>query len=287
MRVVLPTSPPSPPPGPLARAWARLVAVQATDPETARTGRQLVMLMVVALGIVVALAAVFARFPALGYADPTVTWVALAFPLAFLPLSLTCVALAKRGRVRLATQLYVWSNLVGISVAALLFEGIHSPAWQLYVWTVTIAGILLSPGYALGLTALVTTYFFALLALGEAGLYAPRFHFPPDGLAYIETWLRLIIFVSTVGLLTYLNQRTLRQARLDLLRENAERLRAEEDAARARRLEALGRLAGGVAHDFNNVVAVIKSASEPSLPSTPPRGTSPRSAPRVPARRGS
>ena len=55
-------------PAALARAWARLVAVQATDPETARTGRQLVMLMVVALGIVVALAAVFARFPALGYA---------------------------------------------------------------------------------------------------------------------------------------------------------------------------------------------------------------------------
>ncbi len=51
----------------------------------------------------------------------------------------------------------------------------------------------------------------------------------------------------------------------DLKREHASRLELEERVARAARLEALGRLAGGVAHDFNNMLTGVLGFVELSL----------------------
>ena len=49
-------------------------------------------------------------------------------------------------------------------------------------------------------------------------------------------------------------------AELEQERERARRL--EDELREARRLEAIGRLAGGVAHDFSNILAVISGYSE-------------------------
>ena len=48
----------------------------------------------------------------------------------------------------------------------------------------------------------------------------------------------------------------------ELERERARAQRLEDDLREARRLEALGRLASGVAHDFSNILAVISGYSE-------------------------
>ena len=45
-------------------------------------------------------------------------------------------------------------------------------------------------------------------------------------------------------------------------REQTEKRRLQEALARAQRLDALGRLAGGVAHDFSNLLAIINTYSE-------------------------
>ncbi|OPY93402.1 MAG: Blue-light-activated protein [Syntrophaceae bacterium PtaU1.Bin231] len=62
-------------------------------------------------------------------------------------------------------------------------------------------------------------------------------------------------------------------AAIECIRDNTERKRMEERLNRAEKMEGLGRLAGGVAHDLNNVLGVLVGYSEmlmEKLPDTPP-----------------
>ncbi len=51
-------------------------------------------------------------------------------------------------------------------------------------------------------------------------------------------------------------------AAIECIRDNTERKRLEERLSRAEKMEGLGRLAGGVAHDLNNVLGVLVGYSE-------------------------
>jgi PAS domain S-box-containing protein len=191
------------------------------------------LLMAINVGIVLSLTAVFAALEPLGLASATVSRVAVAFPLIFIPLSGLCTWLATRGRLPAAIRLYVWANFCAVTLAVWLFAGIASPAWLLYIWTITIAGALLTPAHALRMTGGVVGYFVLLLALTRTGHYRPVFSFTPDSLVFLEVAVRMIMLVSTVGVLTFLNMRGLQKALTGLHQEVAERQRAEATLRRS------------------------------------------------------
>lgn len=195
----------------LAEWWEWLVSMETTDEEVARLGRLFNTLMVISTGIVLAIALTFLIAWVRGLLPGPVAGLAVTFPLAFVPISLLSIVYVKKGYLQQVIRLYVWTNFFGIALAILLFDGVRSPGWLLYIWTITIAGTLLAPGYALGMTGLALFYFLLLSFLGMIGLYTPPFTF--DGaLDFIRMTTMWNMLISTVALLTFLNMRSLHAA---------------------------------------------------------------------------
>ncbi len=134
-----------------------------------------------------------------------------AFPLFFIPFSTFCIIQARRGRIRSAILLYIWANLFAIYLGIWTFDGIYSPVWLLFIWTITIAGTLLSPVYALWMTGGGLAYFLLLVFLYQSGIYIPPLTLGA-GREFANISFLMLMLISTVGLLTYLNMKGLRDA---------------------------------------------------------------------------
>ncbi|WP_347242837.1 hypothetical protein, partial [Thermogutta sp.] len=191
--------------------WERAIAVRAQDEEETRLGRLFNTLMFISTGTATAIALTFVILRLLGLMENVAFWVAVAFPAAYLPLSLACLIWAKRGRVKPVASFYSWVNFVSVSLAILVFDGLRSPAWPLQLWTIVVAGTLASPAYALQMTGLLAGYGILLALLGLFGVYAPPLSVGP-GREIATIAFVMIMLVSTGGFLTYLNMRSLQDA---------------------------------------------------------------------------
>jgi diguanylate cyclase (GGDEF)-like protein len=165
---------------------------------------------VISIVIVIALSVSMLMAIPLQIGNIHIILLAAAFPIVFIPFSIFCMILTKRGHVRLSVLLYICVNFIAINSASFLFDGINSPGWLLNIWTISIAGSLLAPVYALWTTGAVVVYFLLLLLLTQIGLYTPPLTFGPTGLVFINISIRMIMLIFAVGFLTYFNMNSLR-----------------------------------------------------------------------------
>lgn len=211
--------------------WEQLITVNALDEEEIRQGHLFIILMVIGMVIAIFVSFFILSMNLLGMTETVVAWKASAISLLYIPLYIFCIIQAQRGRIRSAILLYVWVNLFALCLAAWIFDGIYSPVWLFHIWTITIAGTLLAPAYALWMTGGVVAYFLLLVFLYQSGLYVPPLTL---GRAVRESYniaFLMLMLVSTVGLLTYLNMKGLRDTLAQL------RMTTKELEAHRRTLE--------------------------------------------------
>ena len=227
----------------LSEWWDQWIATDIPDEEKARATRLFNTLMIISTGTAAAIALTFVILWRLGLMADRDFWIAVAFPIAYLPLSPFCLAQARRGYVYPMARFYSWVNFVSLSLAAGVFDGLRSPAWPLQLWTVVVAGTLVSPGYALMMTGLLIGYFLLLAVLSYWGVYVSPLTIGP-GREVATIAFTMIMLVSTGGLLTYLNMDSLRRAlarlrattrELEEYRRTLEDLVAQRTADLARR----------------------------------------------------
>jgi signal transduction histidine kinase len=82
----------------------------------------------------------------------------------------------------------------------------------------------------------------------------------------------LVVMASMMFLVMGLDARALMRANIELKRQMAEREKAEAALRQSQKMEAVGRLTGGVAHDFNNMLSIVMGSLDLLIGRLEPNG---------------
>ncbi|MCC6214753.1 MAG: hypothetical protein IT376_07775 [Polyangiaceae bacterium] len=165
--------------------------------------------------------------------------------------------LARRGHLRLAVAVHAGLYLAVVGGDLWLSGGVQSPAGYVLPPIVLVVGLTWSGRAAVLTAALASGLLLAFVVLGEAGQLGP-----PVPLRPLRLWVVASVTLAITGVVLAVSLRILAEARDRALDEERRRRGLLADLERAQRTELVARLSAGVAHDFNNVLTVVRLQAE-------------------------
>jgi len=172
------------------------------------------------------------------------------------------------GQVQFASTLFVSTTWTISTIFLFLAGDMASIAFVFYVSATVVAGLLLGTRVALLHAGACSLTGLATVVLEASGYALPRL-FPVPAIAGwvgLTASLLLVVTALTLALRGLNDALALARQRLEEFeRAEQEKKHLQERLTQAQKMEAVGRLTGGVAHDFSNLLTAIQGYSKFAL----------------------